>query len=192
MSVEVKIVNNTIKISSPYDQGFVGAMRNMNGKWNSSDKTWNVDVDLLDEVREKLVEFYGESDLTNDFIDLWVTVPEDDYTLDALCAPSKMFGKVVAYATGRDSGAKWGEDVVNKNCKCDSGGSSRNWETQVRAGTFKIKKVSKSRFLADKEEYEEKGFTFEVIEKGIDEEALIKERAQLVDRIKEIDILLQK
>ncbi len=191
MSIKLKTVEDTIVISSPYDKEFTDAMHRLNGKWNSTEKTWSVDVDLLEQVRSVLLEVYGENDLTDDLVDVWVTVPED-YYFESKQSPLKLFGKVIATAWGRDSGAKWGIDIVNKSSECKSGGSVKNWRTIVEAGTFKIKKVSKSRIEADKEAYEKEGFTFEIVEKGIDRKSLIEEKERLSARIAEIDKLLSE
>lgn len=191
MSVKLKILEDTVVISAPYDKEFTDEMHRLNGKWDSTGKTWSVDIDILDEIREILSDIYGENDLTSDFVDIWVTVPED-YSFNSDQSPLKMFGKVVATAWGRDSGAKWGVDIVNKSSKCSSGGSARYWHTIVEAGTFKIKKVSKSRIEADKKSYEKEGFTFEIVEKGIDRNALIEEKERLSVRIAEIDKLLSE
>ena len=189
MKVKLEIKEDKVIIAAPYDREFTSAMHNLNGKWDSIKKTWTVDIDVLDEVREILSDIYGANDLTNDLVDVWVTIPENEL-IEELQAPVKLFGKVVATAWGRDSGAKWGPDIVNKNASCSSGGSMRNWKTFVRTGSFKIKSVSKARIEADRELYEKKGFSFEFVGKKLDTAALEEEKKRLLDRIAEIDRLL--
>ena len=191
MNIKVDVQEDKVVISAPYDKEFTESMHHFNGKWNSAEKTWTVDIDQLDEVREVLLNVYGVNDLTNDLVDVWVTIPEGHYVGGAQ-APAKMFGKVIATAWGRDSGAKWGPDIVNKNSKCSSGGSTKNWITDVSSGTFKIKNVSKSRIEQEKDDYLEEGFVFDIIEKGIDKEALREEKERLLLRLAEIDKILKE
>ncbi|MDP2060663.1 MAG: hypothetical protein Q8J97_13055, partial [Flavobacteriaceae bacterium] len=51
-----------------------------------------------------------------------------------------LFGRTIAKAFSRDSGARLGDDVVFISGTYKSGGSVKNWNTDVRNATFEIHK----------------------------------------------------
>lgn len=192
MDIKVRIIGDEARISAPSDVDFSNEMKYHNCKFDMKTKEWVVDIDLLDIVRKKLYSLYGMDDFTNDFVNVWVTIPEHKH-LEAVCRPVKMFGKVIAAATSKNSGAFWGKDIVNMSSECESWGSVKNWETLVLRGKFKIKNVSKSRVLEEKEIYEDDGFIIEILESSkVNKKVLLEERARLIERINEIDKTLQE
>jgi len=192
MDIKVRITGDEARISAPSDVDFSNEMKYHNCKFDMKTNEWVVDIDLLDIVRKKLYNLYGMDDFTNDFVNVWVTIPEYHH-LEELRGPVKMFGKVIATATSKTSGAFWGKDIVNMSSECDSFGSLKNWKTYVSCGRFKIKNVSKTRILEEKEMYEEDGFIIEILESSkVNKKVLLEERARLIERINEIDKTLQE
>jgi hypothetical protein len=51
----------------------------------------------------------------------------------------ELFGRTIAKARGRDSGAKLGDGIILLNGSVDSGGSVKNWTTDVDEAAFIIK-----------------------------------------------------
>ena len=192
IDIKVKILGNEVRISAPFDVEFKEEMHYHNCKWDDETKEWVVDIDLLDIVRKKLYKLYGMDDFTNDFVNVMVTIPKNT-DLDGYQKPAKMFGKAIAIATGKKSGAFWGKDIVNISSHCGSDGSYKYWVTYVSSGKFKIKNVSKARVLEEKDKYEEKGFIIEILETSeVNKEILLEERERLVERLNEIDKILQE
>jgi hypothetical protein len=60
----------------------------------------------------------------------------DDNTFGAGCS---LFGRTIAKAWGRDSDAKLGDDIIWLSGIYRSGGSMKNWKTEIREGNFIIK-----------------------------------------------------
>ncbi len=192
MDIKINIVGNEARISAPYDEEFLNEMRYHNCRWDFENKEWIADIDLIDIVRTKMKKCFGMDDFTNDFVNVWITIPESEYLVKC-CRPVKMFGKVIATATGKKSGAIWGNDIVNISSLCGSGGSFKNWTTWVSKGKFKIKNVSKARILSEKTIYEDDGFIIEIVEPSkINKQILIEERARLMNKINEIDKMIQR
>ena len=192
MDIKVRITGDEARISAPSDVDFSNEMKYHNCKFDMKNNEWVVDIDLLDIVRKKLYNLYGMNDFTNDFVNVWVTIPQYHH-LEEIRGPVKMFGKVIATATSKTSGALWGKDIVNMSSNCESFGSIKNWSTYVSCGKFKIKNVSKARVLEEREMYEEDGFIIEILESSkVNKKVLLEERAGLSERINEIDKTLQE
>ena len=143
---EIKIIENDgkIEIYTPYNPEFVKEMHKIgSAKWDGSKKAWTADTDAEDIVRNVLKDIYGyEEGKVEDTVTVTVKALVDSYAeRDAI----RLFGKMIARAFGRDSGAKIGEDVTIVNGKFTSSGSARYWETCVEKGTeFIVKNVSKA------------------------------------------------
>lgn len=132
--IRLSIIEDKIKVETPYNEEFVTRSRNLRGKWE--DGAWWFDDTIIDYVRELMLSCFGTTgESPYEECDLIVK----DFTGYGACAPVKLFGRTVAYARGRNSGAKLGEDIVFISGEYDSGGSAKNWRTEVRNATFIIK-----------------------------------------------------
>ena len=190
--IEIKIKKGTLLIYTPYNAKFVSAIKKIGGaKWDSVNKCWTAPEEFVDAVREIMLDVYGYTDISkNESITLKVIFNEEaradrkDVTL---------FGKILSHATGRDSGARVGDDVAMIKGNIRSGGSVKNWVSVVEEGsTFILKNVNKNILQKEKD-----GINYNVNIDIIDDakkskSELLEEKKRLLDRIKEIDELLEE
>ena len=180
--------NGMAKVFTPYNSDFVAKIKKIGGrKWNSAEKCWEVPETEIDTVREYMMAVYGETDKADDSekVTVKVTFNESEW---AVCDSLFLFGKAIARATGRDSGAKVGDDVTVLSGKLTSGGSARNWQTRAEDGTvIKVRNVP----MAALANTNGMNVTVEIIEeKEIDRAALIAEKEKILARLAEIEKLL--
>lgn len=190
--IEIKIKKGILLIYTPYNAKFVSAIKKIGGaKWDSVNKCWTAPEEFVDAVREIMMEIYGYTDISeNESVTLKIVFNEEakedrkDVTL---------FGKILSHATGRDSGARVGDDVAMIKGNIRSGGSVKNWVSVVEEGsTFIIKNVNKNIFKKEKD-----GINYDVKIDIIDDakkskSELLEEKKRLLERIKEIDELLEE
>lgn len=124
-----------IKVVSPYNGILVSKFRNLRGQFK--DGAWFFDDTLEEYVKEALLQVFGYDGTTiPDYCTLKITGFSKSATTDAVL----LFGRTIAKAYGRDSGAKLGDDIVLITGDCGSGGSVKNWSTYVSDATLLIKK----------------------------------------------------
>ena len=180
--------NGMAKVFTPYNRNFIAKIKTIGGaKWNGEEKCWMVPETEIDMVRTFMMDVYGETDQADDSerVTVKVTFNDDEHEDKEGIT---LFGKNIARAFGRDSGAKLGEDVTLLTGEITSGGSKINWRTVVEAGTvIKVRNVSK-KALDVSTDY---NITVEEIqEANIDRAALIAEKTKLLARLAEIEKLL--
>lgn len=181
-----------IAVYTPYDKKFVEAIKNIgSARWNG--EAWTVPIDYTDNVRGIMKDIYGRDDRsTGETVDCEIEFLQSYYVGKAAVV---MFGKTIARAWGRDSGAKVGDDVMLIEGDINSGGSVKNWETRVYAGAkFIVKNVPKARFEKEKSEYQDEygiNTKITVVSKKIDKNALFEEKAKLEKRLAEIKELIE-
>jgi hypothetical protein len=182
--------NGKIAVDTPYNPSFVSKIKKAGGKWNASNRTWEVDERSVDTVRSIMREVYGQDDLPQELVTVKVTI--GDKSIDEWRAPVVLFGRTIASARGRDSGARPGEGVCFEKGGCDSGGSMKNWYTIVRAGSeitiYDVPRLAVEQKIGWDEAYG----TFEVIENGDPLAALRAEKEALLKRLAEIEELLNE
>lgn len=191
--MKIETDGDMIDVYSPYNPDFVKKIKGIGGaKWEPSKKCWIVPEDAVDVVRGFMVDVYGYSDIKeNETISLKITVNNE---IACMCEDVMLFGKIVSHATGRDSGAKMGNDVSYISGAATSGGSEKHWKSVVEAGSVvMLSNVNKNIFEKYEKEYNEKyDITIEVLENKINKQKLLEEKERLVKRIEEIDRLLQE
>lgn len=191
-TIQVEIKNGKAYIASPYNVEFVRRIKLSGGKWSAASKRWYVPEPALPAVRTMMAEVYGETDEgpASEYVTLVVKWLEDDWVVGG---PVTLAGRVIASAWGRDSGAKPGTNVSFIAGSPASGGSAKNWETKVPEGSvveIYYVPLSKAQEIVNNHPR-----WMEVCIEGapvVDKDALKAEREQLVQRIAEIDALLEK
>lgn len=117
----------------PFRREFVYGIRELGigAKWNGN--AWSVPEGSVEAVRALMEEFFGRTDLPDDsrIVTVRVTVTEE---LSEEHGPICLFGRVIASAGGRDSGAKVGSGVSFIKGYPRSGGSRQYWKTLIPAG----------------------------------------------------------
>ena len=185
-NIKVTIKDGRASVFTPFSRDFVAAIRNVGGrKWDADDKCWTVPEESLPQVRQIMMDVYGETDLpgTCGSVTVKVTFKEEysERRDDVI-----IFKKVIASARGRDSGARPGDDVTFIEGEPTSGGSMKNWESVVPAGAVVLlRHVPLSVWEQDKDsEY----YTAEIVDEGKEKrKELEEEKARLLARIAEID-----
>ncbi len=189
MKIEVK--NGVANVYTPYNPDFVKKIKGIGGaKWNSSEKCWSIPETAVEAAREIMTDVYGYSDTKeNETISLKVTFNESisEWRDDVV-----LFGKVLAHAYGRDSGARVGDDVAYISGGATSGGSVKNWNSVVKKGSVAIlSNVNKAVYEKSKNDYND-DIIIEVLETKSSKQQLLEEKERLLKRIAEINKLLQE
>lgn len=186
--MKIKIVGNLAYIYTPYNSEFVRKIRRCgNAHWNSSANAWTVNTEYIPAVRKMMCDVYGESDIPADKrVDVKLTFHED---YEATCDGVFFFGRCLARAYSRDSGAKVGEGVCYLDGSCKSGGSAKYWSSIVKEGSV-VMLYGVPEVLIQKEARVE-NVDYEIIERCPDENALLTEKSKLLTRVAEIDAMLQ-
>jgi len=130
----IEIVNGKAHITTPYNQDFVAKIKNIGGRWDASSKTWTVSESMIDEAREIMRQVYGKDDQQTDTPSTDIRI-RFNKEVSVLQAGITLYGKTIAKAWGRDSGARVGDDVAFITGKPISGGSVKNWHTIIEAGS---------------------------------------------------------
>ncbi len=132
-SIQLTIVDDKVKVLSPYNADFVQKCRNFRGTFKNG--AWWFDDSIVDYVRDAMVEFFGTTgEVPYETCTLLIT----DFSETAGCAPVVLFGRTIAKAWGRDSGARLGDDIIFISGDYGSSGSVKNWSTRVSDATFEI------------------------------------------------------
>ena len=186
----IEVLGEKSKITSPYNPDFISKVKALGGKWSPFDKTWVVSSEILEDVRYAMMSIYGRDDrVPSETVDVLITFNED---VSTHCGPVVMFGQVVAYAFGRDSGARVGDNASFIEGHPESGGSMKNWYTVVPAGcVVKMIKVPKVLYDGFNPETCPSGVSVELLDSKLDKEALLQEKESLIKRLNEIEILLR-
>lgn len=134
-SIQLTIEGDQVKVVSPYNAQFVQKCRNLRGKFK--DGAWWFDDSIIDYVREAMIQFYGT---TGEIPFETCTLLIRDYTsYSDYRSACMLFGRTIAKAFGRDSGARLGDDIVFISGRYDSGGSVKNWRTEIGNATFEMR-----------------------------------------------------
>lgn len=186
--LKITIDNGVARVFTPYNATFVSKIKTIGGrKWDAAAGCWTVPESEIGVVRKHMMDVYGETDQVDDVdrVTLMVKFNKMEYEV---CKSIVMFGKTIVRATGRDSGARTGDDVALIEGGIGSGGSVKNWHSIAYAGAvLKVRNVPRTAI----------GMTGgydvtveEVKDVTPDRTALIEEREKLLARLAEIDKLL--
>lgn len=205
--VKIEVKNGVANVYTPYSAKFVKKIKGIGGsKWDSVEKCWIVSLEAVNVVRQIMEDVYGYSDIsTNETVNLEISVLQD---IAVLRGDVNIYGKVLAHAFGRDSGAKIGDDVAFISGGAESGGSANRWLSKVCAGSkIMLSNVNENLFNKgeDLEAFQiyhptqgwifpeswKEAITVRVIEDSKpDRKALMEERERLLARLNEINDLL--
>jgi len=186
MNIQIETNEKTISVTADYNDEFVKVARTIGGKWNSP--SWVFDIREENLVRSTCLKIYGTDGVNTDFVDVQITLNDFD---TEKCTPIIIFGKTVARAFGRDSGAQIGTGIVIKSGKFGSGGSAKNWLTIAEDGTsFIMRDVSRNLVEANMEKSIQAEIISETETTGIDTDALKAEKEKLISRLADIESLL--
>lgn len=131
--IQLTIVDDKVKVVTPYNDEFVQKCRNLRGTFKAG--AWWFDDSIVDYVREAMIQFFGTTGEVPFETCTLLVKGFSDYVQHK---PVILFGRTIARAFGRDSGARLGDDIVFISGSYDSGGSVKNWRTNVSDATFEI------------------------------------------------------
>ena len=134
-TVNLTVANGQVKVQTPYNAEFVTKAKNLGGKWDTLSKTWIFNENVLDYVKEILIQIYG---VTGETTYQTCTLIVKNYSAEIMNNAVELFGRTIARASGRDTGVSLGESIVWINGKKESGGSTKYWKTIVENATFEI------------------------------------------------------
>lgn len=183
--IKITVEEGRAAIESPYNPQFVSRIKKMGGKWDSIRKVWTVDARDVEAVRSVMRDIYGMDDTPADLVSVRVKVTKRIYGDKG---PVTMFGRTVASAYGRDSGARIGDGVVFISGGVASGGSMKHWETVVKTDSeIIVHDIPRAAVEVGLDTCE--GMEYEIIETPPNErrEQLEKEKSGLLTRLAEIE-----
>jgi len=124
-----------------YNDWLVDSCRKLGGKWDGEASTW-VFSPLVEQEVDELDRLFND-----DIVAIDIEALDD---IVSYTAPVTFMGYTIARAFGRSSGAKIGSLVKQLDGKISSGGSAKNWYTQVDKGSRFRLEISKN-LLAERE-----------------------------------------
>lgn len=168
------------RITAPFNDEWRIAARNMDGRWDSAYRAWDIPAEALDSAKEKLNKIFGWTDAPTHHVK--IRIIED---VNAEQCAVNICGKQLARARGRDSGARTGEGVILHSGRIKSGGSAKYWLSIVEKDSVFSLDLPVDAVLPEWAEYVEE----EVCDPA--KQALRDEREQLIARLAEIDAELK-
>jgi len=134
-TVNLTVANGKISVQTTYNAEFVTKAKNLGGKWDSLSKSWIFSESVLDYVKEILIQIYG---VTGETTYQTCTLVVKNYSAEVVTGAVVLFGRTIAKASGRDTGARLGDDIIWLSGNYTSGGSAKYWKTIVENGNFEI------------------------------------------------------
>ena len=133
--ISFKKQDGKIIVTTYYNRRFASKARNLQGKWDSSKKAWIFDESVEEYVKQALLDVFG---VTGETPYETCSLLIKDFTAWESRGEVELFGRTVARAFGRDTGAKLGDDIIWISGSYGSGGSAKNWTTEIKDGIFEI------------------------------------------------------
>lgn len=188
-TMRIKIEDGTAKVFTPYNPEFVRRIKSVGkAKWNGSEKCWQVSELAVEAVRTIMMDVYGETDIPDcgEKVSVRVKFLEEH---SAFREAFVLFGKTIASAFGRDSGARTGDEAIFIQGDPRSGGSMKNWYTIIpKDCVVELHNVPKALV----ETNEDGEIEIQILENKINKTALLAEKENLLKRLAEIEELLKQ
>lgn len=134
--MSVKLIKSAthVCVDSPYHPDFPTRAKKLGGKWEPASRRWCFDIRDVDRVAGMCRDIFGTDGESPETLET-ITVRLTCKGTSASASGIYFAGRSVCYATGRDSGAKLSEGVILLSGRVKSGGSMKNWTTEITAGT---------------------------------------------------------
>ncbi|MES2999483.1 MAG: hypothetical protein V4787_02230 [Pseudomonadota bacterium] len=181
--------DTSILVKAPFNPSFNAQAKSQLGA-RFKDERWVFDARDETAARRLVLERYGYAD-SEVLVSVRVTVADE---LKECQDPIVRLGRVIAEATGRDSGARLGDGVRLESGAVKSGGSTKNWTTVIADGTvLVVHDVPMRMAKIYLNEPGRNGLNVEIVG-GVstlaENSTLWTERAKLLARVAEIDAAL--
>lgn len=192
MAIKIENEGTAAYITSPYNPDFVQRVKALGGRWDASRKQWKISVNAVDAAREIMSEIYGETDVAP-AVETVTLIVNSVEQAEELHGSITLAGKTIAAASGRDSGARIGEDVAFRVGAPESSGSVKNWRTRIPEGctieVYNVPKAKAEEIMANPPSWASICIKDQV---KIDRAALEAEKTKLLARLAEIEGLLER
>ncbi|HPO91757.1 MAG TPA: hypothetical protein PLJ44_11675 [Victivallales bacterium] len=184
--ISFKKQDDKIIVTTYYNRKFANKARNLRGQWDSSSKAWIFDESVEEYVKQALIDIFG---VTGEIPYETCSLLIKDFTAWEMRGEVELFGRTVARAFGRDSGAKLGDDIIWVSGSYHSGGSVKNWTTEVENGTFEIQNfpLERTKFDDVRKAVEEGWCEIKVNKKKRNREEIEAEIAALKSKLYELE-----
>jgi hypothetical protein len=168
-----------IIVKTPYNAEFVADLKatTSSRKWDGANKTWIVKKDERSAVEKLIQKHFGVSGTESRTKTLIIRAKKEIFEY---CKSISVSGIPIARATGRDSGARVCDGVTLLEGHIGSGGSVKNWKTEVDADSV-LKITVPLDFTLSDPDWEE------ITENDSKKADLLKEKAKLEKRLAEIE-----
>lgn len=184
--VSLRKENNEIVVVVPFNQEFIKSAKNLQGKWNHEKGAWIFDDSLEEYVKYLLVRIYG---VTGETTYKTCTLIVKNYSAEIMNNAVVLFGRTIAKASGRDTGARLGDDIIWLSGNYTSGGSAKYWKTIVENGNFEIQNfpVARTEFKDVQQAIKEGWVEIKVTETKRSKEEIEKEIADLKEKLAKLE-----
>ena len=178
--------NGQVRVQTTYNSEFVKRAKDLGGKWDANSKSWIFSESVVDYVKNLLQEIYGVTG-ENDYETCSLIVK--NYTGYGYKKCVELFGRSIACAFGRDSGAKLGDGIIWIYGIKKSGGSVKNWYTEVREAAFEIQNfpIERTKFADVQKAIEEGWCEIKVTETKRSREEIESEIAALKEKLAKLE-----
>ncbi len=185
-TVNLTVNNGQVKVQTPYNAEFVTKAKNLGGKWDSLSKSWIFNENVLNYVKEILIQIYG---VTGETTYQTCTLVVKNYSAEVVTGAVDLFGRTIARASGRDTGVSLGEGIVWINGKKQSGGSTKYWKTIVENALFEIQDfpVERTKFEDVQKAITEGWVEIKVTESKKTREEIESEIAELKEKLAKLE-----
>lgn len=191
MSVQITPADGgKIQVTSPYNSEFVGAAKQLGGRWNLRARVWQFDARDEQQVRDLLIKTYGtDGTATSDVASVLMHL---NYRTSDVWREKRFegLGRTLVSVYGRDSGAKLGEGVSVVSGRITSGGSRKNFCVEADENT--VLRVRDVPLPLARRAAEENPDLYTIEEISVERQALLDEKARIELRLVEIDRLLEQ
>lgn len=187
--ISQKRTATALLVTCPYNPDFRAAARRLGGEWKAAEKVWSFPLTVADAVENACERIFRVRQANPDAKGLTIRITATRNLEEDRGAVS-FSGIPVAEARGRDTGASLGRDCALISGKISSGGSRQYWKTFVKAGSiFEVRNVHPDA-VAGTPDWDVEVLGETVL--PISCKALRMEKERLLERIKEIDLILVK
>lgn len=190
-AIDIKKEDGKISVKSSYNASFVEKARELNGKWDSGKKVWVFDDDREEAINAALLECYG---YTNDDLGDKVKVKIRAGYFENSDGEVKIGSILIAKRWDRDKPVTLYNRAYVIKGEFQKTGGSRNHPAVAVGSNIWIIVDGIPRTVIEK--YDDKDIrgekTYEILENGIDRDALEAEKEKLEKRLAEIEELLAK
>ena len=191
MRVRLTTEEGRLRVEAPYNTLFSRRARNLGGTWSALHRVWTFHPRVERDVRRVCRDIYGDDG----------DGPPDTVVLRALALRKVVSGRrsgillggrPIASASGRDTGARVGQDRVLESGSIDSGGSRENWVTTMAAGT-RVRVYDMPRKWYEQGKWNRKARQITLVDdEAAERESLLSRRARLEEEIRKIDAALAR